>query len=196
VTTIARDEQEGITMPLDYWPGTSNKRFDITLLSTGGRRQFDTSAIIERYERRIAMTMLADFILMGHEQVGSFALSSDKTALLGVALGGWLDSITDIYNLHAIPRLVRFNGWPADRCPKLKHGDIEAPNLAALGDYISKCYGAGFKWEWDAGVDAHLRAVAGLPKEGKGKPKPPAAKPPAAAPVREGAPEHEEESGS
>jgi hypothetical protein len=172
VTTVARDEQEGLVLPLDYVAGTSNKRFDLTLLSSGGKRQFDTNTITERYERRIAMTMLADFVLMGHEQVGSFALSSDKTALFAVALGGWLDSITETYNTHAIPRLVRLNGWPTDRCPRLQHGDIEAPNLAALGDYISKCYGAGFQWDWDAGVDAHLRRVAGLPKPGK---RPPAA---------------------
>jgi hypothetical protein len=62
------------------------------------------------------MTMLADFVLMGHENVGSFALSSDKTALFAVALGGWLDGIRDIFNLHAIPRLVAINGWPTDRC--------------------------------------------------------------------------------
>ena len=51
-----------------------------------------------------------------------------------VALGRWL---------AGIPRLVSINGWPTDRCPKLFRGDIEAPNLAALEDYISKLSGAG-----------------------------------------------------
>lgn len=130
----------------------------------------------ERYERRIAMTMLADFVLMGHENAGSFALSSDKTALFAVALGGWLDGIADIFNLHAIPRLVALNGWPTDRCPRLVHGDIEAPNLAALGDNISKLYGAGMQLFPDGALENHLRRVAGLPRR---SPDPSGAKHPA-----------------
>ena len=42
-------------------------------------RQFDTNAIINRYDTKIAMTVLADFLMLGHNKVGSFALSSDKT---------------------------------------------------------------------------------------------------------------------
>jgi hypothetical protein len=33
------------------------------------------------------MTVLADFVLLGHQQVGSFALSSDKTKLFSMAVG-------------------------------------------------------------------------------------------------------------
>lgn len=185
VQNVSRDEQEGVLLPLDYQPGTSNKRYDFTLLTTGGRRQFDTSVIIERYERRIAMTMLADFVLMGHEQVGSFALSSDKTALFAIALGGWLDAITEVYNTFAIPRLFALNGWPIDRCPRLKHGDIESPNLAALGDYISKLYGAGFQWGGDKELEAHLRRVASLPKPSMPEPAPAPAEPGAPPPAEE-----------
>jgi hypothetical protein len=163
VTNIRRDEQEGVVFPQQF-DERGNPRYKLELLTTGGSRQFDTSKIIERYERRIAMTMLADFVLMGHENVGSFALSSDKTALFAVALGGWLDSIGDIFNQHAVPRLMLINGWPAERAPKLVHGDIEAPNLAALGDYISKLYSAGMQLFPDQGLENHLRRVAGLPR--------------------------------
>ena len=62
-------------------------------MSTGGRRQFDTNAIIERYDTRMAMTVLADFIFLGHQSVGSFALSSDKTELFSMAIGAYLDII-------------------------------------------------------------------------------------------------------
>ena len=48
--------------------------YDLKLLSTGGRRQFDTNAIIARYDARIAMSCLADFILLGHDKVGTLAL--------------------------------------------------------------------------------------------------------------------------
>ena len=70
VKSIRRDELEGVVLPYGY---------ELDLLSSGGTRQFDTNAIINRYDTRIAMTVLADFIFLGHQQTGSWALSSDKT---------------------------------------------------------------------------------------------------------------------
>ena len=43
VRNIKRDEQEGIVFPLAYDPDTGNLAYDLKLLSTGGRRQFDTN---------------------------------------------------------------------------------------------------------------------------------------------------------
>lgn len=73
VRRIRRDEMEGVVLPHGY---------ELELLSSGGSRQFDTNAVINRYDTRIAMTVLADFIFLGHQQTGSWALSSDKTELL------------------------------------------------------------------------------------------------------------------
>ena len=42
---------------------------------------FDTNAIINRYNSQIAMTVLADFLTIGHEGGGSFALSSNKYSM-------------------------------------------------------------------------------------------------------------------
>jgi hypothetical protein len=46
----------------------------------GGK--FEPNAIIERYDTRIANDRSRNFVLMGHQAVGSFALSSDKTKLV------------------------------------------------------------------------------------------------------------------
>ena len=63
VKNIRRNEYEGLVLPYGY---------KAELLSTGGTRQFDTNAIINRYDTKIAQTVLADFIMLGHEKVGSF----------------------------------------------------------------------------------------------------------------------------
>ena len=68
VRSVRRDEREGIVL---------GNGWKFSLTSTGGRRQFDTNQIIERYDTRMAMTVLADFVLLGHQAVGSFALSSE-----------------------------------------------------------------------------------------------------------------------
>ena len=87
VRGVRRDEREGLVLP---------GGFKMELLSTGGSRQFDTNAIIDRYDTRIAMTVLADFIFLGHQQNGSWALSSDKTELFAMACGAYLLSLIHI----------------------------------------------------------------------------------------------------
>lgn len=163
VINVRRDEQEGIIFPLLY-DENGNKVYDFTLLSTGGTRQFDTDSIIARYDQRIAMTVLADFILLGHEQVGSFALSSSKTHLFSVALGAWLHSIAAVFNRYAIPRLFRLNTFPIRHTPKLVPGDIEVPDLRELGEYITRLAGAGMPLFPDHDLENYLRQVANLPK--------------------------------
>jgi hypothetical protein len=161
-TGIKRDEEEGVVMPTLY-DEHGNKLFDLTLLSTGGQRQFDTNAIIGRYDQRILMSVMADFLMLGAEKVGSFALSSDKTNLFAVALGAWLDEIADVVNSHAIPRLLRLNGMTPDDPPKLCHADIETPDLTELADYVQKLTGSGVLTP-DATLEDYLRQAANLPE--------------------------------
>jgi hypothetical protein len=165
VRNVRRDEQEGIVMPFGW---------EFKLLSTGGRRQFDTNAIIGRYNNQIALSVLADFILLGHEKVGSFALSDSKTHLFAVALGSFLDIISDIINTHAIPQLLRINGMEDQVAvpPELVHGDVESPDLTAIGDFVTKLSQAGIDLS-DEAMDRHLRQVANFPdrpsEEGEGR---------------------------
>lgn len=162
VTNIRRDEQEGVVWPLAY-DDNGNKLFDLALLSTGGTRSFDTDRIISRHDQRIAMTVLADFILLGHEKVGSFSLSSDKTNLFSTALSAWLDSIAETINRFAIPKLFRLNGWPLDRLPCLEHGDIERVSMAELAEYVSTLTNSSVIVADDE-LERHMRRQADLPK--------------------------------
>ena len=157
VRSVRRDEREGIVL---------SNGWQFTLTSTGGRRQFDTNQIIERYDTRMAMTVLADFVLLGHQAVGSFALSSDKTELFSVALGAFLDLICETFNNQAIPRLINING----KCfagitdyPILVHGDIETQDLAQLGEFVSKMVGIGAITP-DENMEDYLRLAANLPE--------------------------------
>lgn len=162
VTSIRRDEQEGLIIP-NAFDDKGNRLYELKLLSTGGSRQFDTDKTITRYDTRIAMTALADFILLGHEAVGSFALSSSKTSLFGYALGAWLDVIADVFTSYAFPRLLRLNQMPTSSPPKLRHGDVESADLAELGAYIEKLANAGAALFPNAELERYLLTTAGLP---------------------------------
>jgi len=159
VRNIRRDEQDGVIFPRVY-DKNGNKLFELELLTTGGSRQFDTNKTKQSYSREIALTVLADFILLGHERVGSFALASSKTKLFAVALGGWLDVIQDTTNRHAVLQLLRINNMSGRA--KIKHGDIETRELAELGTFIKDIVGAGALIP-DNALEAKLRETAGLP---------------------------------
>jgi len=161
---LRRDEQEGVLLPGDR-DSSGNRLFELELLSSGGSRQLDIDKIISRYNKEIAMVVLADFILLGHEKVGSFALSSDKTALFATALKSWKDEIQSVFNRHAIPRLFEINGWDLEEYPKFVFEDIETPDLKALGEYISKLSGAGIELFPDEELENYLRTAANLPEK-------------------------------
>ncbi len=163
VQEIRRDEREGLIVPCERNADDKPTGYKFELLSTGSRRQFDTNAIITRYEQRIAMTVLADFIMLGIQNVGSFALASSKTHLFGVALGAWLDSIAAVLNRFAVPRLFALNGMKRDRLPRIVHGDVSAPSLGELADFIFKLSGAGVEFFPDERLESYLRNAAKMP---------------------------------
>lgn len=155
VRNIRRDEMEGIVKP----PG-----WKLELLSTGGRRQMDVDKIIQRYDQRIAMSVLADFILLGHEQVGSFALSVSKSDIFMQALSAWLDMIAEVFNRYAIPRLIALNpSLPQENLPQLIHGKVAHVSLQELGAFLKDTVGLGVLTP-DPGLEDHVREMAGLPE--------------------------------
>ena len=164
VRNIRRDEQEGIVYPLAYDPETGNLAYDLKLLSTGGRRQFDTNQIITRYDQRIAMTVLADFILLGHDKVGTQALSVSKIQLFSDSIQAWLDNVADTFNRHAIPRLMRLNGWPEDDSPRMEYTPPRNVDIGIIADFVSKLAGVGAIIPDDS-LGNHLLELAGLPTE-------------------------------
>lgn len=142
VTGIKNNKQAGFVSSSAREDG--HLIYEIGLLSSSGKRNFDTGKVVERYNRLIAMTMLADFILLGHESVGSFALADSKTNMFGLAVGAVLDIIAEEFNKNAIPRLFALNpDLPQDDLPEIVHGDVETQDPAVMAEAISKLIGVG-----------------------------------------------------
>jgi hypothetical protein len=158
-----RDEQEGAVIPSDCWDsGKGNPMYELKLLSTAGARAFDTDKIVNRYDQRMLMSQLADFLILGHEKVGSFALSSDKTSLFSVAHGAYLDSICEVVNRHLIPRVHRLNGFRPETMPTLTHGAVNAPSIKEVAEAVSTLSGAGISFT-DEEVAWVKKQVPGMP---------------------------------
>jgi hypothetical protein len=164
---IKRNENEGVLFPLAYDP-SGRETYKLSLLSSGGSRQFNTDAIVARYDQRIAMVVLADFILLGHENVGSFALGASKIDLFTTAIQQICQSIADVFNDHALPRLFKLNGMDTEKLPKIKPEEIAHVDLSLLGDFISKMVQAG-ALTVDSGLEEYLRDLTNLPKKVEGE---------------------------
>lgn len=161
VQNIKRNETEGIVFPLDY-NEAGHKTIDLTLMSTGGSRQFDTDKIVSRYNQQIAMSVLADFLLLGHEGVGSQSLGSSKIDLWMMSVEALAKAIAEVVNQHAIPRLMKLNGIKTERLPRLVFGSVEQKDITAISGYIKSLVDGGIITP-DPTLEAHVRELASLP---------------------------------
>jgi hypothetical protein len=161
VRNVLNDEQAGLVVPAIY-DQDGNQLLKFELLTSGGRRMFDTSKILERLELRIAQSLLTDLIFLGHETVGSFALASSKTTTLAMALAGFLQVITDEFNRKVIPLLWRLNAFDPALMPTLCHGDIESLDLKDLSSFLTAYAGVPSFDLTD--VENHIRGLAGFPE--------------------------------
>jgi len=157
VTGVRMDEQGGVVIPYSGDEITSENVYDFKLVSAGGQRSIDLDQIIKRKDRRMAIAMMADWLLLGSDSVGSFALASSKTRMFSMALGGYMDRIAEVFNRHAIPRLLRINGIDTTRLPQLQHGDVEKPDLAELGLFIKRIVQSGAAF--DQAIEERVRQM-------------------------------------
>ncbi len=156
ISNLRRDEQEGVCLPTGW---------TLELLAIGGsRRQFDMDKIINRYDKRIAATVLAQFIMLGMDRVGSFALSRNQNDLFLVAVQSMLSKIAAGLNNGPIPKLFALNPEFAplgSAIPVLTPGKVTDPNLDELSNYVSRLAGKGFMLPKEH-IITELETIAGL----------------------------------
>ena len=150
VRNIRRDEQEGIVLP---------ENWKLDLLASAGSRQFDTNTIVQRYESRILMSALAQFLILGQNNVGTQALSKDMSELFDVAVDSIVDSIGETFNKYAVPRLLALNGYDAEGI-SLDHTPVGGVDLSQLGLFMTQ---VANQLTWTPQDELWLRQVANLP---------------------------------
>lgn len=160
---IKNDQQACLVLP-SIFDEANNRLLEFKLLSTGGTRQFDTSAIIQRLDNGIARTVLADFIMLGHEKVGSFALSSDKTELFSTALGAWLKEIAAVLNRYALPKIYELNGMNLSEMAEFVPGDIEKKDMDRFSTAVTNLTGAGWLTPGGEDDENYIRDYLDLPQ--------------------------------
>ena len=128
VRNLRIDEQAGVVKP----PG-----WELELLSTGATRVFNTNQIIQRYESRILMSLLAQSLILGLNNVGTQSKAETDMDLMTLAMEGIADNIADTHTRIAIPRLMALNGLKADGL-KLEHSPVSDIGLDVLGQFLTQ----------------------------------------------------------
>lgn len=152
VASVRRDSEEGILLPFGW---------DLQLLSSGSSRQINIGETIDRYDNRIAITMLSDIILIGNNKAGSFALADTKQSMLAASLQSQLQNIADVFNNKAVPDLFSYNTFSdLTSLPKIVPGQIQMPSLKELALMLRA---TGLNIAGDMKLQNYLRHILGMP---------------------------------
>lgn len=158
VSSIRRDEQEGVILP-NGW--------ELTLLASGGNRQLDIAAAIRRYQWDMATSVLADLLMMGQTQVGSYALAVTKKDVFNLQMGAFLDIIASVFNKQLWPRVWALNGMPMETIPKMCHGQVETLDADTIGNFFFRIAAAGAPIDWSTSLP-WLNDQIGVPQPVEG----------------------------
>lgn len=151
---IRMDEAAGALVP----PG-----WEFSLVSSAGGKNYNVGEIIARHERRMAMVILAQFLMLGMDSVGSFSLSSDHSDFFEMAISAFADIIAETFSRFAIQRLLKLNGMDLTNAPKLAHGPVGTPALEQISQFFSQLGVAGFI-KPDDELEQYLRTMVHAPE--------------------------------
>lgn len=168
---IARDlkmgEQAGIVLPSEVYMDDTGKpsniyQVSVELIASQGKRLIDTDLVIKRYQQEIARSILADFLMLGISDRGSFSMSKNKTDLFLNTLQTFTQELARAWR-QVRDELWDLNGFPEEMKPEPIPGQINPTDLAVLGDYVSKLATAGIAFH-DEDTQKFLRRAADMPE--------------------------------
>jgi hypothetical protein len=142
VRNVQMNSQSGMVLPLMY-DDQRNPMFKFSLLSTEGKKNYDTSKIKEYYRMMIFIGMQADILLMGNTETGSFALGAIKNSLTGTAVEGYLKRIVEVLNNDLIRQIYELNKWNPARRVKIDYEGFADTDLETFSKGVQRMASVG-----------------------------------------------------
>lgn len=136
---------------------------DLRLLGVQGKLP-DTDGPIRYHDEQIARAVLAHFLNLGTE-TGSWALGSTFANFFTDTLNAVASDIADVTQQHVVEDLVDVNWGSRERAPRIVAAQIGAEH-PATAEAIKALVDAG-ALSTDPALEAHLRALYGLPVRGE-----------------------------
>ena len=115
---------------------TNQRLMDVELISANGNRSIDIDPVVKRYQHDIARSVMAEFLMLGGGNTGSYALSKSKTDLFLRSMESYINTIVTVLNKQLIERLWQLNGLPYETMPKLVAGDVAPHDLREIAAFL------------------------------------------------------------
>jgi hypothetical protein len=169
---VRMNEMSFILLPSDVYQNdngsaTQTPKVSFELAASKGTRDIDIDKVIRRHQHNIARTVLADFIMLGGSDRGSFALSQSKTDLFLRAIEGFTNAIASVINAQLVPRIWALNGFDFAVMPKFAFGRVSPVDLEELGRFVARIAGANEDLFRDEAIITDIldRAEIPVPKD-------------------------------
>jgi len=165
---LKNNEQGYALLPSDLYVDvdgkpTSQRLVDIELISANGNRSIDIDPVVKRYQHDIARSVMAEFLMLGGGNTGSYALSKSKTDLFLRSMESYINTIVTVLNKQLIERLWQLNGLPFETMPKLVAGDVAPHDLREIAAFLRNLNGADITVSQHPEVVEELMAIAEIP---------------------------------
>jgi len=135
-------EQMGIILPSLY-DEQGKPLYDIKLLSSDGKKNFDLNKIKEYYRGLIFISLFADILLQGVGTTGSFALGAIKNSLSGAYAERLISNIAEVIQNDLIRQTYEINSWPTERMGKLDFDGLDNTDIESLSKYLQRVASVG-----------------------------------------------------
>jgi hypothetical protein len=161
---LHRDEREGMVIPTEADSEGKPTGYKLRLLSSAGPKQIIPDPVIRRYDVRIAMSMMAEGMLLGSERSGgSYSLAEEKSSSFSRSLLYILDIVEQEFNANLAEPLQMASGFKPKDFARWRAGSVTRANIDQLSKTISNLVTAGlFRPTEDD--EHHMRDLADLPE--------------------------------
>lgn len=170
-TNIRVDEQMGAVLPSDVFVGpdgkpTPTRMYELQFVTpqhpaTG---KADTDKVIARHKTDMMITLLCDFIQLGHEVRGTNNLAVTKVDMFYAAIEGWLNSIASVVNRFGLERIWQMNALDPELMPEIVPDLSQRLDLDSLGNYVANLTAAGIPLGDDE-TQMFFREAGGMPAD-------------------------------
>ena len=141
---IQSNTQSGLILPQAIDPDSKQPLFTFELMSSDGKKNFDTIKVKEYYKNLILTSLFADVLTLGQGNTGSFALAQVKNSLSGFAAERMLRMITDVLNQDLVKQTYELNGWNPARRAMIDYDNLETESLDEIGKFMQRLGAVGF----------------------------------------------------
>jgi len=144
-------------------PGSKEDGWSFEFASPAGGDKTGMWESIKHHNREISKNILAQFIDLGSEKGGSYALSENQSSIFMLSLEAIAKNIKGIVNKYIIPELVKLN-FDTEDYPTLESDKIGDVDIATVSSALSQLTTAGLLSP-DFNTENYLRTVLRLPKK-------------------------------